>query len=119
QQELPVRETSDVAAPSSVAQSIADPSFAGPAIVATTSVPPALLNGHVVGVGAAEPREKKNPEDVAMAKTSGPAAALVASLGSNTSGEVAALEQRKPRGYITIKSAPEEAQNQEAESHPP
>ncbi|MBV8414707.1 MAG: hypothetical protein JO251_05795 [Verrucomicrobia bacterium] len=119
QPEPPSRKTSEVAAPSSVAQSIADPRFAGPAIVATTSVSPALSNGHVVGVGAAEPREKKNPENVALAKTSGPAAALVASLGNNTSGEVPALEPRKPRGYITIKSAPEEAQNQEAEDHPP
>jgi hypothetical protein len=116
----PSGETSVVAAPSSVAQSIADPSFAGPAIV-TANVSPTLSNGHVqvVGVGAAEPREKKNPEDVAMAKTSGPAAALVASLGNNTSGEVPAEEPRKPRGYITIKSAPEEAQNQEAEDQPP
>ena len=117
----PSGETSDVAAPSSVAQSIADPSFAGPSIVATTNVSPTPSNGHVqvVGVGAAEPREKKNPEDVAMAKTSGPSAALVASLGNNTSGEVPAEEPRKPRGYITIKSAPEEAQNQEAENQPP
>ena len=115
----PSGETSDVATPRSPAQSIADPSFAGPAVVATTNVSPALSNGHVVGVGAADPREKKNPEDVAMAKTSGPLTALVASLGNNISGEVPAREPRKPRGYITIKSEPEEAQNQEAEDHPP
>jgi hypothetical protein len=65
------------------------------------------------------PEEKKNPEDVAMAKTSGPLTALVASLGNNISGEVPAREPRKPRGYITIKSEPEDAQNQEAEDHPP
>jgi hypothetical protein len=124
QPEPPSSETSDVATPSSVAQSIADPSFAGPVVVATTNVSPAnvspaLSNRHVVRDGAAELREKKNPEDVAMAKTSGPAVALVASLGNNPSGEVPAQEPRKPRGYITIKSEPEEAQNQEAEDRPP
>jgi hypothetical protein len=131
QAEPPSGEKSDVA-PSSVAQSIADPSFAGP----TVNVSPAPSSGEVVAAKEADSAIQAIPDE-ALAHVNGPgvqaqqngikepeakpvgtAAGLVAVLGNNPSGEVPAQEPSKPRGYITIKSEAE-PQNQGAEDHPP
>lgn len=70
--EPPSGKTSDVPSPSFVGPSIADPSFAGPDVTATVDISPTPAKEEAVVAAAADIREKRNPEDVAMAKASGP-----------------------------------------------